>query len=273
MRGSALSQADRDRKVAARRAPSRRAIPRAFARKDSEHLVDLLRSGMPGRASMPEGFGQVVDREQAGCHLPVGEFDGRELLASPHGVRRSGDAPTGFRSRVASAAVLGRVWRRVPGPPWPDSMSARRFEKALQDGLGYVRSSLSRCVGPPRPGQGAPARPAEPTGRGSRGLLPRVEWRPSGADHRPSARYQVGDDDVGVELRVAGRLVRWRKAAPMKPLASMSWPRRPSTGEAGLGRQAINDRDDRPVMGGRDRITDGQGRTPRGAKRPSGPRR
>ena len=70
------------------------------------------------------------------------------------------------------------------------------------------------------------------------------------------------------------RLVRCRKAAPMKPLASIScWPPAPRRAIAGLGGQLVEDGGDGPVMGDGDGVTDlGRARTPTAARCPSGRR-
>ena len=157
------------------------------------------------------------------------------------------------------------------------SMSVLRFENALRIALGTSRSSLSPLRSEiPGETEGCQLGPQCGPVEGAGGLLPQVELATvRGRPPAVGSLDQVGHDDVGVELGIAGPAGavaegRTDEAVGLDQLR----PTTASPGEAGLGREVINHRGDRPVVSQpRWRHEYRRLRTPRATTRPSAPRR
>jgi hypothetical protein len=210
---------------------------------DPEHFLDICRARRCRGCDQPERVGQVVDRCRSPAALPVGELDGGELL------------PPAFLEGVELGATfwlalpgverggLGRLLGRGPpdlhsfldvGPALRESLEDRLWDVSqfAQPVASKVPGEAERCQLGPQRG------PVE----GACGLLPQVELASVGG--RPPAVgsvHQIGHDDVGVELGVAGPTGavpkgRADEAVGFDQLGPASAP----TGEAGLGREVID---------------------------------
>ena len=157
-------------------------------------------------------------------------------------------------------AVLGRLrWmshpfvlhRRLDVPP--------PLGERPKDGLRDV-AQLAQAIAPDVPGEaeGCELSPECRLVEGPGGLLPQVELPAvGGGPSAVRALDQVGDDDVGVELRVAGPAGAVPEGGADEPvgfdeLVTAGAP----AGVAGLGGEVVEDGADGPVMGNGDRVAD-----------------
>ena len=166
-----------------------------------------LRVRAPNRLT-PEGGGQVVDAGGSQAAAPSGSSIARRAAPpSPRAGRRrrrrlAGLALAGWpaqRSRLPSADV-------APRSSIAASMSTLRLENARSTAFGYV-SQLAQAVAPDVPGEAERCElgPQRGAVEGAGGHLPGEEVSPvGGGPATVGALDQVGDDDMGVELGVAG---------------------------------------------------------------------
>ncbi len=230
-----------------------------LAGEDPEDLLRPLRGRARGIVSAPRPAVRSSTVALAGAHpLRQGARCRRVARANAH----AGRQPTS-PLRACELAWRGRHWlpprqRYSPAPP-----SRPRCRSALgerPEHRPWDISQLAQTVAPDVPGQpergelGAQGGAVE----GARRHLPGEEVPPvGGGPATVGALDQVGDDDMGVELGVAGPAGAVPKRRADEPLGfDQLGPGMATAGVAGLLGEVVEHGADGPVVGDRDRVTD-----------------
>jgi hypothetical protein len=229
-----------------------------LAGEDPKDGLGLLRFGRHG-CFLAQGSRQVFARGGTVTTFAVGDLNHRELLGPGGAQHVLGDGASGL-SLTSGQCGLDRCGGGRGAPLLHGLFDVGpTFGKRPQNGLGDV-SQFTQAVVPYLPDEAERCQLGPQCGpvESSAGHLPGEEVSAIGG--RPLAvgtTDQVGDNHVGMELGVAGPAGAVPECSSDEAVGlDELLPITTSAGIASLFGQVVEHGTDRPVVGGRDRVTD-----------------